>query len=60
MKLLNFIEDVFREHHENRPVEYFFEDLPTSDYNELVKTIHEQYSFPNSYHYNHLVKISDM
>ena len=43
IKLLKFIEDIFRGHNENRPVEYFFEDLPTSDYNELIKTIHDQY-----------------
>ena len=41
IRLLRYIESILHENGEYRPVEYIFEDLPTSDFNELVKTIHE-------------------
>ena len=41
IRLLQYIEKLFLDHNETRPVEYFFEDLPTSDFNELVGTIHK-------------------
>ena len=41
IRLLRYIEGILQENEENRPVEYYFEDLPTSDFNELIGTIHE-------------------
>jgi hypothetical protein len=39
--LLRYIESILWEKEEKRPVEYYSEDLPTSDLNELVRTINE-------------------
>ena len=41
IRLLRYIEEILREKDETRPVEYYFEDLPTSDLNELARTIHD-------------------
>ena len=42
IQLLRYVEGILHENGEHlRPIEYFFEELPTSDFNELVKTIHE-------------------
>ena len=41
IQLLKYIENILQEYKEIRPIEYFFEDLPTSDFSTLVKTIHE-------------------
>ena len=41
IRLLQYIEKLLNDHNESRPVEYFFEDLPTSDFNELIGTIHK-------------------
>ena len=38
--LLQYVKSVLHQHGEYRPVEYYFEDLPTSDFNELIKTVH--------------------
>ena len=40
IQLLRYIEGILHECNELRPIEYYFEDLPTSDFNELMKTIH--------------------
>ena len=40
IQLLRYIEKILHECNELRPIEYYFEDLPTSDFNELMKTIH--------------------
>ena len=41
IQLLKFVENILHENGErHRPIEYYFEDLPTSDFNELVGTIH--------------------
>ena len=39
--LLEYVKSVLHKHGEYRPVEYYFEDLPTSDFNELIKTVHD-------------------
>jgi hypothetical protein len=41
INLLRCIEALLQQHNETRPIEYFFNDLPTSDFNVLVKTIHD-------------------
>ena len=41
IRLLQYIEKLLHDQNEFRPVEYFFEDLPTSDFNELIRTIHD-------------------
>ena len=41
IRLLRDIEQMLLEKDEKRPVEYYFEDLPTSDFNELIRTINE-------------------
>ena len=38
---LKYLESILIENGENRPVEYYFEDLPTCDFNELMRTIHD-------------------
>ena len=40
IRLLRYIEKLLHGNNEFRPVEYVFEDLPESDFNELIKTIH--------------------
>ena len=40
IRLLRYVESLLHGNNEFRPVEYFFEDLPQSDFNELIKTIH--------------------
>ena len=41
-QLLKFVESILQENGEqHRHIEYYFEDLPTSDFNELVGTIHK-------------------
>ena len=40
IQLLRYIEQILKEYNENRLIEYYFEDLPTCDFNELIKTIH--------------------
>ena len=39
IRLLKYIEKLLHGNNEFRPIEYFFEDLPESDFNELIKTI---------------------
>ena len=41
IQLLRYIENILQQCHEIRPIEYYFEDLPTSDFSTLVKTIHD-------------------
>ena len=39
--LLRYVESILHENGQHLlPTEYFFEELPTSDFNELIKTIH--------------------
>ena len=39
--LLKYVESILHENGQHLlPIEYFFEELPTSDFNELIKTIH--------------------
>ena len=38
--LLQYIEAVLKEQSEIRPIEYFFEELPSSDFDVLVNTVH--------------------
>ena len=41
IQLLRYVEGILHEKGEHlRPIEYYFEELPTSDFNELIKTIH--------------------
>ena len=41
IQLLRYVEGILHENGAHlRPIEYFFEELPTSDFNELIKTIH--------------------
>ena len=35
IRLLRYVEEILHEKEEHRPVEYYFEDLPSSDFNEL-------------------------
>ena len=39
--LLRYVESILHESGQHLlPIEYFFEELPTSDFNELIRTIH--------------------
>ena len=39
--LLRYVESILHENDQHLlPIEYFFEELPTSDFNELIRTIH--------------------
>ena len=49
IRLLHYIEKLLHENNEYRPVEYIFEDLPTSDFNELIRTIHNS-NLSNQFH----------
>ena len=41
IQLLRYIESILHEKDKKLlPIEYYFEELPTSDFNELIKTIH--------------------
>ena len=41
IRLLHHVGGILNEKNETRPIEYYFEDLPTSDFNELIKTIYD-------------------